>query len=154
LLYNNFYIDETDILRRKIYCPLNENFKWTSNITSLVVPGIKNIDKTGDLLIITKSVKDMLVFKVCGYRNVISTNNETTFIPEKLFNKLSKRYKRILINFDNDTTGKKFGDEFAAQYGLKAVYTPDNEPKDISDYFQKYGYEKTKKLITTLLCTY
>lgn len=144
---SNFYIDNTGLLRRKIYRPYSE-FKWTSNITSLVVPGYKHLVKSGDILIITKSMKDLLVLKTIDFNlNVISTNNETSFIPDGVLNKLKLRFKRVFINFDNDETGINFSNKLAAQYNLKQIFTNDYDYKDPSDYIEKYGPKILKELI-------
>lgn len=139
----NYYVDDLGILRRKIYSPFELDFKWTSNITTLVVQGIKNLPKNGDLLIITKSMKDLLVLTELGYI-AIATNNETSFMPIDVLDGLKKRFKKIIILFDNDETGIKFSEILCKEYELSSIFTP---LKDASDTIKEYKPKITKEII-------
>lgn len=143
----NFYKDELNIFRRKIYRPNSNIEKWTSNITPLVVPGIKHIDDYGDLLIITKSVKDLLVFVTLGYKNTISVNNETSFMPLKVFNNLKSRFKTIVLFYDNDETGVLQATKISEKYNINKLFFFDTEAKDAFDTIKKYGKKETSSFI-------
>lgn len=145
----DFYHDGI-VFRRKIYQPLNKNFKWISNITSLVVDGIKELPKTGDLLFITKSRKDRLELKKLGF-NAIATNNEASFIPIKEYDELKQRFKRIILFFDNDEAGILNSIKFNKEFDIEYIIIPENEPKDISDYVKTYGLSKGLWLIKQLI---
>lgn len=147
----NYYIDNTGVLRRKIYRPYGNDFKWMSNITSLVIQGIKHLPKHGDVLIITKSMKDLLVFIYLGFEAVIATNNETTFIPPKVLTKLKKRFKKIFINYDNDKTGLEMAENIASIYNLTKISTPYNKYKDVSDHIEQYGEKETKQYFKEII---
>jgi len=146
----NYYKDSTGIYRRKIYRPLSD-YKWTSNITGLVVQGIKHLPKYGDILIITKSMKDLLVLKVLDFKAVIATNNETSWIPDKVRLDLESRFKNIFINFDNDATGLEMGNYIASQYGYTPIFTEDYDYKDPSDMIEKYGIKYCKEFFEELI---
>lgn len=141
----NYYIDQSGILRRKIYRPYGKEYKWTSNITTLVVQGIKHLEKTGDLLIITKSMKDLLVLRYLGYRNVIACNNESSFIPLDVLAKLKVRFKDIILLFDNDTTGITMSNKMSEEYSLRQLFTPEKKYKDPSDFIEEYGPKVVKQ---------
>lgn len=145
-----YYYYKNDIHRYKIYQPYNKNLKWISNIDNTVVQGIKNIPKSGDLLIITKSLKDVLVLRELGY-NAVSPNNETSFVPEINICKFKKRFKDIIIYFDNDEAGIKHSALFAEKYDLKYIFNPPGERKDISDVIHYKGVDYAKELLHNLM---
>ena len=74
----------------KIYRPLASKYtKWRTNLTTSDVQGLAQIPEKGDLLIITKSLKDVMVLYEMGY-TAISAASETTFIPEDIISGLKK----------------------------------------------------------------
>jgi len=89
----------------KLYAPKgNHKNKWKSTMThvaSNIYHNIKKIPKYGNLLIITKSVKDNVILSYLGY-NVISGQGEEIPLNAELINKLKKRYKKIILFYDND----------------------------------------------------
>lgn len=147
----DFYFDGK-IWRRKIYQPLSKKNKWKTNLNNLVIDGIKDIPKKGELLIITKSRKDRLVLKSLGY-NAIATNNEASWIPDANFEKLNSRYDRLVVFFDNDDTGMTNSLKFSEKYGVDRIFITDFSEKiqDIADYRKEYGKESTIKLLKQLL---
>jgi len=146
----DFYDDGDGIMMRKIYQPYNKERKWRTNLTSLVVDGIKELPKEGDLLIITKSRKDRLVLKHYGY-NAISTNSESTFIPDKVFEKLKSRFSDIFIFFDSDKAGKKNAQIFSEKYNLSKIEIPSEwKVTDIAEFRQRWGDINTKILLNIL----
>jgi hypothetical protein len=144
----DYYKDDTGIFRRKIYRPFSD-YKWTSNITGLVVQGIKRLPKYGEKLIITKSMKDLMVMKVLGYQ-AIATNNETSWIPDKVRLDLESRFTEIFINFDNDDTGLEMGNYIASTYGYTPIFTEDYDLKDPSDFIEVNGPKITKEFFNEL----
>jgi len=153
LCYGYYFYKHNGIDLWKIYSPNREqgNGKWISNVDSTVIDGINEIPKSGDLLIISKARKDRLLLNELGY-DAISTNNEGSFIPEVNIVKLKKRYKNILIYFDNDETGIRKGLEFAEKYGIYHVHNHKNDPKDIADIQSEWrDFELTKKYLKDLI---
>ena len=60
----------------KIYKPLADKYtKWRNNLTENDIQGYEQLPKNGDLLIITKSLKDVMVLYEMGY-NAISPSSE------------------------------------------------------------------------------
>lgn len=79
----------------------------------------------------------------------IAPNSENLFVTPAQYEKLKIKFKNILIVYDNDLAGihglNKIRKEFP---GTKVTFIPRKyEAKDISDFFKKYGREKTQKLI-------
>ena len=146
----DFYFDG-ERFRRKIYQPFSKTNKWKTNLNGLVIDGIKSIPKSGDKLIITKSRKDRLVLNSLGYDS-ISTNNESSWIPDYNFNKLSQRFEELIIFFDNDEAGMKFSNIFSDKYKIRRIFIPDNNiEKDIAEFRLEYGEISTKKLLNQLI---
>lgn len=146
----DYYYNQGRLLR-KIYQPLSK-YKWYSNIDNTVVQGIANIPKVNDLLIITKSLKDVICLRQLGYP-AVAPNNEMAWLPEIVWNKFKGRYKQMYIFFDNDVPGISQAQTFSNQYGIPYFYLPEEENvKDISDYINKYrDVGKAKQLLRNLL---
>jgi hypothetical protein len=130
----------------KIYNPysITKEGKWLSNVGSDCLQGYDQLPETGDLLIITKSLKDVLCFYEMGI-SAVGLQAETNKMSKKSFDELSKRFKRLVLLLDNDDQGYTSTCEFLLTYDIEFFFIP-NE-KDISDYIKKYNLEKAKKLI-------
>lgn len=136
--------------RNKIYRPLaNKNSKWLQNCNRFDVLGYKQLPDKGDILIITSSLKDVIVLYNLGY-SAVSSISETTLIPDNIMNEFFKRFKEIIVFLDDDNAGRSFSKTYEKLYNLKTIFTNSNE-KDISDFIKKYGIVETKELINNLL---
>jgi hypothetical protein len=143
-VYSIDYYRSKGIFRRKIYFVDKSTNRFISNVDNSIVQGYKLIPRSGgDLLFITSSIKDCGIFTKLGY-HAVAPNNEGSFLPIPYYEKLRKRWKRIVIWYNNDwhkednpgvTSAKKYSEMFNIEY----YYNPDNEPKDPSDYIKKYG---------------
>jgi hypothetical protein len=122
----------------------NKSMRYINNKSSL--KGLDLIMDNEDL-IITKSYKDLLVLKSFG-ENVICTSNETKIIQPEEFSYIKEKIQnnKIYTLFDNDYTGKRFTIIHKQKYNTVPLLLKDT--KDISDYILKFGYEKTKNLIS------
>ena len=146
LAYTFDYYFHEGIFRRKLYFPGEEDNKFLSNADYTVVQGYPTLPRTGDILIVTSSLKDCGPFWRLGYPT-IAPNSENEFFYETFVNKLKSRFRRIVIWFDNDSAGIKHGKEFAGFYDLEYICNPEDTAKDPSDYVYKYGIEEFKKLV-------
>jgi hypothetical protein len=134
---------------RKILRPNAEKSKkWLSNIPGNVFSGWDQLEQQADILIVTKSLKDCMVFRLFGY-NAISPQSEMIFLNHNQFNLLTMRFKQIVINYDNDDAGLINMKKFAQAFGIKSFIIPDGI-KDVSDYISIKGYDLTKQLIKNL----
>lgn len=129
----------------KIYKPLADKYtKWRNNLTENDIQGYEQLPKNGDLLIITKSLKDVMVLYEMGY-NAISPSSESTFIPDKALKVLKKRFKRILLCFDRDVAGVKNMRKISLKTGLNGFLVHKKyHSKDISDAVKNNGFETIK----------
>lgn len=102
----------------------------------------------GDYLVITKSLKDVACLYSMGIP-AIAPISENCFVTEAQYKKLSSKFKNIILFYDNDLAGISHMNKFRKIF--KDVFTlwiPRKlEAKDISDFYKKYGKEKTLRLI-------
>lgn len=136
----------------KIYRPLGDKYtKWRNNLTELDIQGYKQLPKEGDVLFITKSMKDVMCFYEMGIP-AISPSSESTFIPNKVLEQLKKRFKRIIILFDRDPAGIKYSRKMSKQTGLEAMFIHKKfKAKDVSDAIKLNGFEEIKTWINKQL---
>ena len=136
----------------KIYRPLEkEPTKWLSNCTTYDVQGYEQLPPTGDLLIITKSLKDIMVLHKLGY-TAIAANSENTLVPEKVVKELSNRFKKIIVLYDTDLPGIHGAKAMRDMYKLQCILIPRKyKIKDISDFIKEHAITETKKMLKELL---
>lgn len=130
----------------KIYRPLADKYtKWRNNLTENDIQGFKQLPKTGDVLIITKSMKDVMCLYEMGI-SAISPSSESTFIPNKVLEQLKKRFKRIIILFDRDEAGVKYLRKMSLKTGLEGLLIHKKfKAKDVSDAIKANDFETIKK---------
>ena len=138
-VFNNF----------KIYRPFGDKFtKWRNNLTSYDIQGFEQLPKKGNLLIITKSLKDVMALYEIGY-TAISPSSESTFIPDDTLEALNLRFKRILLCFDRDTAGVRNMRKVSLKTGLNGFLVHKSfNAKDISDAIAQHGQCKVKEWLT------
>lgn len=136
----------------KIYRPLGSKYtKWRNNLTENDIQGYEQLPKTGDLLIITKSLKDVMVLHEMGY-NAISSSSESTFLTLEIINVLKHRFKNIIVIYDRDKTGCKNLRKIATTYRLKPLLIHKRfKAKDISDAVKLNGFETIKNWLKETL---
>lgn len=144
-VYNNF----------KIYRPLADKYtKWRNNLGQYDIQGFKQLPKTDNLLIITKSLKDVMCLYEMGI-SAISPASESTFIPDDVLDNLKKRFKHILICFDRDTSGIKYLRKISLKTGLKPLLVHKKwNAKDISDAIKLNGFENIKNWLYETIKNY
>ena len=140
----------------KIYRPLASKYtKWRTNLTNWNVQGLSEIPKEGgNLLIITKSLKDVMCLYEMGF-NAIAASSETTFIPDKILQSLRSKWKHIVILYDRDKTGMLESRKYSRQYKLDAIFVHKKfKAKDISDAVKNNSFADVKKWLTKTLSVY
>lgn len=138
----------------KIYRPLSreKKRKWLATTTIWDIQGMKQLPAKGELLIITSSMKDLLVLRQLGY-TAIAPGGEAHGIPEKIMDYLWACFDNIVVFYDNDPPGKLSAERFQADNaGTAAIFIPDDyAEKDISDFRHIHGAEETQYLMKRLL---
>lgn len=129
----------------KIYQPLSKSRKFRTDYDFMCLEGFDQLKYESDTLIITKSMKDIMVLHEYGYE-AVSPRGESVPIPIEFIRHFKKKYKNIFIFFDND------GKHKAEEYPFPEIYVPINShEKDISDFRKRYGHKQTEILLKQLI---
>ena len=133
----------------KIYRPLATKYtKWRTNLTNANIQGYAQLPKNGNLLIITKSLKDVMCLYEMGI-TAISPSSETTFIPDNVLEELKARFKTVIIMYDRDEAGVRNARQYSKQYKLDAIFVHKKfKAKDISDAVKANGFFAVKEWLT------
>lgn len=136
----------------KIYRPLaNKYAKWRTNLSDADIQGYEQLPKTGDLLIITKSLKDVMVLYEMGI-SAIAASSESTFIPDIALEALSKRFKTILVCYDRDVPGVQSVRKIKRKTGLNSFLVHKKfKAKDISDAVAINSFDTVKNWLLNYL---
>lgn len=136
----------------KIYRPLADKYtKWRNNLAPYDIQGYEQLPKKDDLLIITKSLKDVMCLYEMGY-TAISPSSESTFLTPDVIDALKRRFKRILICFDRDIPGVKNMRKISLKTGLNGFLVHKKwKAKDISDAVKLNGFEVIKNWLKETL---
>jgi DNA primase len=133
------------------YRPYNQKKgKWLANTTNFDIRGLEQL-KDSNLLIITSSLKDVMVLANFGY-TAISCGGEGKYIPEKVIDYLYSKYDNIIIFYDNDEQGLNYGEIQASNVGCDYRFIPIifQNTKDISDFYKKWSKKITSNLLKYL----
>lgn len=140
----------------KIYRPLASKYtKWRTNLTNKHVQGLaESPQEGGNLLIITKSLKDVMCLYEMGF-NAIAASSETTFIPEDILKKLKRKWKHIVLIYDRDGPGMESARKYSKQYKIDALFVHKKfKSKDISDAVKNNSFTEVKKWLSKELERY
>jgi hypothetical protein len=135
----------------RIYYPRNKEkgIRFLTNWPAKKLQGFEMLPKKGNLLVITKSMKDCMCLYEFGIP-AIAPNSENLFVSDSVLEQLKARFKHIVVIYDNDAAGianmwkiKKAHPELIytwipRKYGIK----------DISDFYKYKGRGETLNLIT------
>lgn len=128
--------------------------KWRNNCGSYDLQGLEQLPESGDLLIITKSLKDVMVLYEHRYASV-APQSEISIIPMVLMEHLKTRFKKIIVFFDYDDGGVKGAETLCKKHDLEKVFISKHYLeiygiKDISDFAKEMSEQKTIELLKEL----
>ena len=156
-IYGYYFGKKENIEQWRIYIPKRKEFRFIGNVSTKTIQGYKQLPEKGKLLVITKSMKDSMLLSSLGIP-AVAPNSETQFVSEKMLNEFRERFKNIVLLYDSDKTGVKFMNKIRKQHHdlIICMIPRKYEAKDISDFYQKYGKNKTiegiKEYINYLKC--
>ena len=125
------------------------------NGDNAVVQGLSQLPEFGDLLVITKSLKDVLVLHDLGIA-AIAPQTETSMLTENCMMDLLNRFSRVVTLFDYDNAGIHLAWQFRKEFNVQPLFLREKlwgrkqgfrKCKDISDYISLYGKSATLELI-------
>lgn len=137
----------------KVYSPLTDNkkYKWLFNGSKDDLEGFDQLPLIGDILVVTKSLKDVMVLYELGIP-AISLQGEVNKFEYDIYVKLAKRFNKLYVLYDNDDTGIRSSNRIVEDFNIKQIFIPkDSNCKDIAEYIECYGIEESKKLMCNLI---
>ena len=131
----------------RIYAPFRKN-RFLSNWSKLMMQGYKQLPKSGDLVVVTKSMKDVMLLYTYGIP-AIAPIGEYVFMTDNQYINLAKRFSNIVLFYDNDYAGIANMNSIRKKFkNLKCCWLPRScGAKDISDYYKIYGNLQTSNLV-------
>jgi len=146
--------DKNNIEKWKCYFPLKTEYRFINNLSKKVLQGYHQLPKTGEYLVITKSMKDVISMYGFGIP-AVSPNSETLFIDDKKLDEFKQRFKHILVLYDNDRTGLHNMWLIRKQHPeLNYFYMPWYLSKDFTDSVKLVGVENMKEYINEFMSNY
>lgn len=132
----------------KIYLPKTPDKKFIK--VGNYIQGVEQLVGK-EYLIITSSMKDLMAFTRLGFDNIesIAPDSENSMLPGSFVEKIKKKYKKVLVLFDNDDPGIKSMAAYKNKHGLD--YIRFELEKDLSDAVKAHGVEKVKKQLSKLI---
>ena len=131
--------------RWKIYTPYApKGNKWLSNANGNIMQGLTKLNYKNPTLIITKSLKDVMVLNRYGF-NSVATQSEGTPIPDWFQKVITRFFSDTFIFYDNDEVGIRESKKLAKEHGFREISIPKMiNAKDISDFTKNYGQDKAR----------
>lgn len=143
--------------RVKVYMPKSKTRKWISNVLKEHIGMLRMLSITGDKVIITKSFKDAMTLRCLGYGDVCWLQSESVDMNREAIFSLTKRFKEVIILFDNDIVGKDNSNRLCdkiksvdSDANVRGVFIADDMAKDISDLTYKHGIVVAKECCISL----
>lgn len=143
----------TNTERYKFYFPKRPKDgvlpRFIGNTTKKDLQGYSQLPQSGELLVLTKSLKDVMVLHEIGIPAVAS-NGEGIPIEDHYIVELKNRFKTIVSLYDRDRAGKLGALDLRRNHGIPAIMfsreLKKQGIKDASDYSKYYSLQKLKDL--------
>ena len=152
-----YYFGKNKIDRWKIYFPQNKNagIRFLNNLSGKKLQGYKQLSDKGNLLVITKSLKDCMSLSSFNISSV-APSSESTFCTKEQIEEFKKRFSHILVIYDQDKAGKANMAKIRRQFPELNYYVIPNRfnSKDFSDLVKNYGRNEVEKLIRQFMSNY
>lgn len=136
-----------------VYRPLSKDptRKFRKHNINNHIMGLEYLPQTGNILVITKSYKDIMLLYSLNIP-AISPHNENVPIGAEVIEDLKSRFKYIYVNYDNDETGVRSSIEFTKKYNLNYWNIPKSlNCKDPFECAQKLGSQIVRDLFNEKL---
>lgn len=152
-----FEENKDNVLTYKIYQPYSERYKWINNHNESVWQGWEQLPEKGEILIITKSLKDVMSIRdVCNIP-AVSLQAEGVLPKKQVIDELKSRFEIIFLLYDNDfdkpvNWGKEFGKKICQEHKIAQIQINDKyRAKDFSDLVFLHGKEEARNMLTELI---
>lgn len=144
----------------KIYQPFNDKYKWLSNHNNSVWQGWRQLPDKGEIVIITKSLKDVMSIFNTTDIPAVSLQAESCKPKDHIIKELKDRFDGVFLLYDNDfdkevNWGRKFSTELANNHNLCRIEIPEEyKSKDFSDLIKNKGKKEAKEILNKLILEY
>lgn len=132
----------------RIYYPQNRKYRFISNWNKTMIQGIHMMPKSGEFLVITKSMKDVMSCYELGIP-AIAPNSENLFITDSQWDNIVIKFKHIFLLYDTDLAGVANSKRIKKKFPkIQVLLIPRKyKAKDITDLYKKLGTEKMLNLV-------
>jgi len=102
-----------------------------------------------DLLVITKSTKECILFRCHWDIQAVSGKSETTPIPDFIMQRYLSHFKRVVLWLDPDQAGLESTEKYLSLYpSLEVATVPQHiKEKDPTDIYEVWRKEKTTEIV-------
>jgi hypothetical protein len=135
----------------KLYRPLvkKKNYKFRTNFFGGVLEGYTQLPSKGQLLIITKGLKDVMTLHALGY-NAVAVRSENTPMSENAYELLKNRFEKMVLWFDPDAAGIGGAKKMSEKFNIPFFSYQGEFGKDPSDIYKEHGPKKVIELCKQL----
>jgi DNA primase len=114
------------------------------------VQGWEQLNKH-DHLLITSSLKDVMAIKSLKLNiDVIAPDSENTILKEDVIQSIKKRFKKVIVMFDNDEAGIKAMQSYKEKHPfIEITLLPMS--KDVSDSIKDFGAKEVLNKLVPIL---
>jgi len=129
----------------KLYKPIGlKSTKWRNNSDS--VQGFEQLKFKSNYVVITKSLKDVMVLYMMGVE-AVAVQSEGQVISKGTMDILKEKYKYIYVIFDNDRSGMRGMVKHVQEYDfVQCMMFPTDLGKDASDIIEVFSDEIVNKI--------
>ena len=126
--------------------------KWLTNCTKKNIQGFRFLPEKGELLVITKSYKDVMVLNKHLGLNAIAFNSESSNISNEMTDYLYSRFDNIVLLYDNDEAGINAAKLINEYTDIPYVYIPESIGcKDPSELYADKGKQVFTEILKQIL---
>ena len=113
-----------------------------------MIQGIHMMPKSGEFLVITKSMKDVMLCYELGIP-AIAPNSENLFITDSQWDNIVIKFKHIFLLYDTDLAGVQNSRKIKKKFPrIQVLLIPRKyKAKDITDLYKKLGTERILNLV-------
>jgi len=150
--YAYVFVEEKDgKITYKIYQPHSIIYKWLTSHDYSVHQGYTQLPEKDNLLIITKSLKDVMSIYETTHIPAVGIQSESIMIKDSIMEEYKNRFKHVIGFFDNDDQGKICAEKYKEKYGIPNIFMPSEVSKDFSDGVRNIGPEKSAYILYKLI---
>jgi len=126
----------------KLYRPFaDKKNKFRSSYFGGILEGYTQLPHKGEILVITKGLKDVMTLSSLGI-NAVAVRSENTPLSENAYEILQSRFNKLYLWFDADEAGKIGCTKIMDKYKIPCLFHEERWGKDPSDIYKNYGKEK------------